>query len=287
MCRDAGACGAWRPSFTRAPRCGIDSHKRHHHRTDDFFELSRRESGRYSRAHLPLMLSKSVVPRLTIRPRGGLADHFGLGIELNPRLIDTPKVKAIAISYVLICIITDNVKCKEICHAKFCIVHGRLLNRALLPKLRTFEKKAMTPPKVDVGACQGTFLVNNKSVAIASRVSHRAHACTCTSLDTRCTQALPEVYSTEYPSRRCVGQKEKREGGRGTATEREVDGGRGGGEIKLMQEEDAAQTHTIKGACLLFLALLLMDKILDDLVLESLVLLPENLKINVKLLGVE
>lgn len=33
----AGACGAWRrPSFTRAPRCGIDSHKRHHHPTDDF-----------------------------------------------------------------------------------------------------------------------------------------------------------------------------------------------------------------------------------------------------------
>lgn len=55
--------------------------------------------------------------------------------------------------------------------------------------------------------------------------AHAIHA----SRYTRCAQTLPEVYSTEYPSRRCVGQKEKREGGRGTATEREVDGGRGGG----------------------------------------------------------
>lgn len=40
---------------------------------------------------------------------------------------------------------------------------------------------------------------------------------------------ITKVYSTEYPNGRCAGQKEKREGGRGAATEREVDGGRGGG----------------------------------------------------------
>lgn len=65
---------------------------------------------------------------------------------------------------------------------------------------------------------------------IFPRRSHtQAHTYTYASLDTKCTQTLPKVYSTEYPNRRCAGQKEKREGGRGAATEREVDGGRRGG----------------------------------------------------------